>query len=223
MLKTGLLGVAAIALLGLAACGPQAPKGQPGPYSSAQVGWPAGGGQGQMVQNQSPMQGQQSWQGQGQGAYPQPSYDQGQGGGYAPQGYPQAQGGYPGAMGPQGGSLPVNSAPQGMRQIRSQAGYVFTTQLGGSPRASQLVQGVVQGVSDYFDGPPQIIGQQTDPSDRMSQIAFRATLHGAPVTGQIAVAGDGRGSGTGYLMFDSPERTPQTMNVMLQATRGGGY
>lgn len=221
MLKTGFLGVAAVALLTLAACGPKSGAGQPAPYSNGQAAWP--NGQGQMAQN--PMQGQQPWQGQTQGqvAYPQASYDQGQGGGYAPQGYPQAQGGYPGAMGPQGGALQVTGAPQGMRPIRSQAGYVFVTQLGGSPQASKLVQGLVQGVSDYFDGPPQIIGQQTDPSDRMSQVAFRATLHGAPVTGQIAVAGDGRGSGVGYLLFDSPERTPQTMNIMLQATRGGGY
>jgi hypothetical protein len=226
MLKIGFVGVAAVALVTLAACGPKSGAGQPAPYSNGQAGWAAaqGGGQNQMAQNQmaqnqmaqNPMQGQQQpWQ--NQGGYPQQPYPQ-QGGGY-----PQAQGGYPGAMAPQGGALQVGGAPRGMRPIQSQAGYVFVTQLGGSPRASQLVEGLVQGVSDYFDRPPQIIGQQTDPSDRMSQVAFRATLHGAPVTGQIAVAGDGRSNGVGYLMFDSPERTPQTMNIMLQATRGGGY
>jgi len=222
MLKIGFVGVAAVALVTLAACGPKSGAGQPAPYSNGQAGWAAaqGGGQNQMAQSQmaqNPIQGpQQPWQ--NQGGYPQQPYPQ-QGGGY-----PQAQGGYPGAMAPQGGAaLQISGAPQGMRPIQSQAGYVFVTQLGGSPRASQLVEGLVQGVSDYFDGPPQIIGQQTDPSDRMSQVAFRATLHGAPVTGQIAVAGDGRSNGVGYLMFDSPERTPQTMNIMLQATRGGGY
>jgi hypothetical protein len=109
-----------------------------------------------------------------------------------------------------------------MRQLPSQAGFVFTTRLDGTPRASQLLEGLVQGVTPYFDGPPQILGNQTDPNDHISQVAFRATLRGQPVAGQIGVMSDGQSGGQGFLLFDSADRVAQTMPAMLQATGQGG-
>ncbi len=194
------IGVAALALLGLAACGQK-----PGQQPNANGAW---NNTAQNVQPQpwgAPPQGQPGMQQgmapQGQGSIPAPW----QGGG-APQ--PMAQG---------GGGLSVSGPPQGMRPIASQAGYVFMTQLNGTPRASQLLEALEQGVNGYFDGQPQILRTQIDPNDRIAQVAFQTSLHGAPVTGQIVVASDGRSGGVGFLMFDSPERTPQTMNAMIQA------
>src|SRR3569832_330119 len=136
MLKIGFVGVAAVALVTLAACGPKSGAGQPAPYSIGQAGWAAaqGGGQNQMAQSQmaqNPIQGpQQPWQ--NQGGYPQQPYPQ-QGGGY-----PQAQGGYPGAMAPQGGAaLQISGAPQGMRPIRARAGGGGGARRGGAPRAAR--------------------------------------------------------------------------------------
>jgi hypothetical protein len=226
-------GVAALALLGLAACGPKGANGRPAPYAanawpadqnSAQNGAPNGAperapydpAQDPSAQNPSPQPGGYPQP----GAYPPPQQAQnypvagGQAGQPAwgqPQGYPSAQ----------GGGLQVPGAPQGMRPIPSQAGYVFITRLGGSPQASKLLQGLSQGVSTYFDGPPQIIRSQNDPSDRVAVVAFQASLRGQPVLGQMMIATDGSGGGTGFLLFDSADRTPQTMAAMLAAARAG--
>jgi hypothetical protein len=74
-----------------------------------------------------------------------------------------------------------------MRPMPTPAGYVFTTQLNGSPQASKLLQALLQGTQGYFDGPPRILNTVTDPGERMSRVDFANTLHGQPVMGMIGV------------------------------------
>lgn len=247
-----ILGLALLAAVGLGGCDKLAQqKKGPAPYTNGGNGWPGpdGGNPWQMSQqNQGPQgpyppgpqgpyppgpqgpyppgggypPGPQGPQGYPQGPQGPQGYPQGPQG---PQGYPQGPQGYPqGPQGPTGASLQVAGPPPGMAPLQSQAGYVFTTQLSGSPQASKLVQAVLQGTQGYFDGPPRIVGQQTDPSERMAVVYFNSTLKGQPVSGMVGVQGDGQNNGVAYLLFDSSDRVQQTMPMMMAATqrRPGG-
>ena len=239
------LGMAMAAAFALAGCdrmGGQGQQGQPAPYNNGGNGWPGAQPNGQPWQMaQTP--GQQGFPPGPQGPYPPggppqgPYPPQGQDGGYpqpnayapqGPQGYPQQPPqGFPpqglqgpqGPQGPGGGTLQVSGPPPGMAAMPTPAGYVFTTQLSGSPQASKLAQAVLQGTQSYFDGPSRILNTQTDPSERMSRVDFSNTLHGQPVMGMIGVQGDGQNAGVAYLLFDSADRVQQTMPMMMAATQ----
>jgi len=244
---TGLTLGAAFVLAGCNPAGGQAQRqGQPAPYTNG-AGWPGAQPSGQPWQMAQNPQGQQGFPPQGsQGPYPPGGFPpQGPQGPYPPQGqdggYPQPPGGYAqGPQGPQGyppqgpqgfpqgpsgppgpaqGALQVAGPPPGMAAMPTPAGYVFTTQLSGSPQASKLVQAVLQGTQGYFDGPHRVLNMQTDPSERMSRVDFSNTLKGQPVMGMIGVQGDGQNAGVAYLLFDSADRVQQTMPMMMAATQ----
>ena len=233
MIRKSLI-LAAVAVMGLAGCKPGGMfNAAPAPYAQGNnTGWPGanpGGGQ----QPFGPGPGQQPNVPGGQPPYPgadpqQPNqpYQQPTGPYQQPTNPYAQQPGYPGAGPGQGQQLQVTGGPQGMHPLQSQAGYVFVTRLNGSGQSSKLAMAVVQGVSSYFDGTPQVTGNQSDPQDQKTQVYFRATLHGAPVMGVIAVNSDGQSGGIGYLLFDSPDRIQSTLPIMAAATRqapqGGG-
>ena len=225
--------LAAVAVLGLAGCKPGGMNSAPAPYANGNTAWPGANGNNNPP-GYGPYNANQPGVPGGQAPYPgadpnQPTQPYQQPTGPYPQQpnqaypqqpntpYPQQQPSYPGAN--QGQPLQVTSAPQGMHRLQSQAGYVFVTQLNGSPQSSKLAMAVVQGVSGYFDGAPQVTGNQSDPQDQKTQIYFRGTLHGAPVMGVIAVNSDGQNSGIGYLLFDSPDRIQASLPIMAAATR----
>lgn len=203
----------------LAACGPtpqQADNRQSDPFAQQpwNNGWPSGPQQpGQPGQPGVP--GQPGWpQAPGMAQPGQPGW---------PQAPASPQPGYPGASAAL--SAPT---PRGMDPLQAQAGAVFVSTMNGSRSAGQLSQALLQGVQGYFDGPPQVMGAMTDPSDMFGQIGFQATLRGRPVMGIIAVMSDGRSGGRGYLMFDAAERFNQTAPLMMNAVQqnagaGGGY
>ncbi len=109
--------------------------------------------------------------------------------------------------------------PQGMSPVDSPVGHVFTTSLNGAASAAKLNQGLIVGVSDFFDAPPRLFANQTDARDRFSQVAFDGVLRGARVAGMIAVMSDGQSGGTGFLMFDQPNQVQQTMPLMMRAAQ----
>lgn len=139
-----------------------------------------------------------------------------------PSGPTAAAPGMPGQPGmPGGGALAVRGAPEGMQPVPSQAGHVFTTAMNGSASASQLSQALVMSIANYFDAPPQVVGQQADPSDQMAQVGFQTSIGGVPVMGMISTMSNGQGGGQGVLMFDRADRFQQTAPIMMQAVMGG--
>lgn len=115
--------------------------------------------------------------------------------------------------------LRLNGAPAGMQALKSQAGYVFRTSLGGNAPVQQQSRDFYMKLMPYFDAQPQVMGYLDDPSGRMSQVGFQATKNGAPVMGMMTVAQSANGGVVATVMLDSPQSFQQSMQSMMAAAQ----
>ncbi len=188
--------------------GPQAvpialTKGAPMPYTQGQPGngpMPTGSQQGWPATN--PGTPTVAYQSSAPGSQVQPGH------GYDPA---------PNQPAPQADPSSDDDAPDGMTQVPSRAGHVYVAQIDGDSGASQLVGQARSTVQDYFDGPVNMSGVQSNQGDDVAQTTFTASVDGTPVTGMISAIIDSDGGGHVYVMYDDASRVQQTAQIMMNA------
>ena len=100
-------------------------------------------------------------------------------------------------------------------------GGVLVSRRAGTGSATALLRQALAEVASFFDGRrPSSVGGFRDAGDQRAEVAFRATLRGAPVAG-VAYAVVGGGTGTSGMAFDHPQMLGQSLPRLLQLAGGG--
>jgi len=125
--------------------------------------------------------------------------------------------------------VPANAAapapPSGMATIRQAGtGRIFAIWIPGPPSATQLMQGFIGDLADYFDAPPQFEHTTHDKRDRRAQVAFAGLLHNMPVRGMLNIVAASNG-GEGHMLIDYADQLPVSAKYLLApktSTNNGG-
>lgn len=118
----------------------------------------------------------------------------------------------------------AQSLPEGLHLVGQSGPFgqaLLSDEFEAPASARALLPGVIGWVSAYFDRPLLLNGAIVDAQDQQVHAFFETVHQGQPVRGTLAVfAGDGRGSA--LLLFDRPDRFPQSSGQMIRQVMGGG-